>query len=56
MIKIKDILYIETKNRKTLIHTINPILKTSKNLCYLEEELKKECNFLSKLIELVLLI
>lgn len=48
MIKIKDILFIETKNRKTLIHTINSIIKTSKNLCYLEEEVKKECDFFVK--------
>ena len=45
VIKIQDILYVEIKNRKTLIHTTNSIIKTSKNLHFIEEKLKKECDF-----------
>lgn len=45
IIKIQDILYVETKNRKTLIHTISSVIKTSKNLHYIEDKLKKECDF-----------
>ena len=42
IIKIKDILFVETKNRKTIIHTQNSIIKTSKNLHFIEDKLKKE--------------
>ena len=45
ILKLSDILYIETKDRKTLIHTINSVIKTSKNLKYLEEVLNNECDF-----------
>lgn len=45
IVKLKDILYVETKNRKTIIHTQETIIKTSKNLHYIEDKLKKECDF-----------
>ena len=45
IIKIQDILFVEIKNRKTRIHTINSIIKTSKNLLYIENKLKHECDF-----------
>ncbi len=45
IIKISNILFIEIKNRKTLIHTTNSIIKTSKSLQYLETKLKHECDF-----------
>ena len=48
VIKLGDILYIEIKNRKTIIHTINSIIKTSKSLKYFETKLKKECDFFIK--------
>ena len=48
IIKIMDILYIETKNRKTIIHTINSIITTSKNLSYFEKKLNMECDYFIK--------
>ena len=48
IIKIMDILYIETKNRKTIIHTINSIITTSKNLSYFEKKLNLECDYFIK--------
>lgn len=45
IIKIQDILYVETRNRKTIIHTLSSVIKTSKNLHYIEDKLKKECDF-----------
>ena len=45
IIKIQDILFVEIKNRKTIIHTINSNIKTSKNLLYIENKLKHECDF-----------
>ena len=48
LIKIKDILYVEFKNRKTLIHTLNSIVKTSKSLKYIENNLKMQCDFFVK--------
>lgn len=45
IIKVKDILYVETRNRKTIIHTLNSIIKTSKNLHCIEDKLKKESDF-----------
>ena len=45
LIKIQDILYVETKNRKTIIHTISSIVETSKNLQYIEDKLHDECDF-----------
>ena len=48
IIKIMDILYIETKNRKTIIHTINSIITTSKSLSYFEKKLNMECDYFIK--------
>ena len=45
IIKISDILYIESKNRKTFIHTVNSIIKTTKSLKYFENLLNTECDF-----------